>query len=288
VTELFDSAWLKIAWAVKHGDALNENLIAFWEQTEADGLYTTTSHYDAKGHCVVFTVESITPTPPIWGLQLGDVIHNIRSALDHLAWALVKRGDRPNLTKDEATKVYFPLASSPSHFQKLRPTYLPGVKFADWTLVRKYQPYFQGKRRYGIHAFSLLADLSNDDKHRAVKPILVLPVGGVHEIGQPTDCFITRLTMKTPREALKIGTELQRVYVKKTGPNPQLQMKTQLRALPALSESTLVEDWLHNALSFTVRLLREFSEPPDDVFKLAPGLPPLPWPEKPPPPARGR
>src|SRR5207237_45158 len=81
-------------------------------------LYTTRTEYDAKRHAVILRVESIKPMPVEWGLRLGDVVHNYRSCLDHVAWAIVRRGRRPpsRLSDWEQSSVYFPISRTRNGF----------------------------------------------------------------------------------------------------------------------------------------------------------------------------
>jgi hypothetical protein len=138
VTGLFDSAWLKWGWAVKHGKALDRHITAWRDEHEGDRLFQTHAHYDAKRHCVIYLIDHIEPMPVEWGLMLGDTLNNLRSSLDHVAWAVVKRGKIPKLPKGQAEKVYFPFTKSDRQFSDCLTTKLPGVKLADSALIRRY------------------------------------------------------------------------------------------------------------------------------------------------------
>jgi hypothetical protein len=80
----------KIGWAKRHlaeltrtiGDTLEAHPYRFVGQMDADsGEY-------------VLTVHDLPAMDPTWSLRVGDVVHNLRSGLDHLAWQLVILDDR--------------------------------------------------------------------------------------------------------------------------------------------------------------------------------------------------
>src|SRR5439155_21053237 len=63
------------------------------------------------GQHYVFRVRIFEEPDPRWGLIAGDFVHNIRSALDYLAWQLViLNGKRPN------SAVQFPIFTTCGEF----------------------------------------------------------------------------------------------------------------------------------------------------------------------------
>jgi hypothetical protein len=74
--------------------------------------------YQPKRHGFAVIVTDIDPMPPIWGLMLGDIANNLRSALDQLAWAIVTRGRKPpaTLSKRQRRQVYFPICKDRDEF----------------------------------------------------------------------------------------------------------------------------------------------------------------------------
>ena len=63
--------------------------------------------------------------------------------MDHLAWTLVNRGKTPasTLSPGAQKRIYFPIYEDRIKFNKAIPAKLPGVRRADLTVVRRYQPY---------------------------------------------------------------------------------------------------------------------------------------------------
>jgi hypothetical protein len=109
----FDSAWLKWAQAVVNAEVLEDNINELAGQGVLQMRFGMTKEYDAKRHCIIVTAgpEGVSTVFPItWGLLLGDIVHNYRSSLDHLAWALYKRGSTANLPKRKERLIYFPIA----------------------------------------------------------------------------------------------------------------------------------------------------------------------------------
>jgi hypothetical protein len=221
---------------------------------------------------LILRVVKIAEIPIQCSPKLGDVVHNYRSCLDHVAWALVMRGRRPPhiLSESQANGVYFPICATREEFNrdvdlakrpKKRPK-LPGVLRADTALVRRYQPYQRGKSRLHLHTLTILAALSNDDKHRTILPIFTVPQGGVLYAGDARDCSITRIPAQVRTRPLKVGTEIHRIYVRKTGPNPHMEMEPHLIAEPAITPQVPLREWLTQTRSTIFQLLREFSDPP--------------------------
>lgn len=264
----FDSAWLKWGWAVRHAQALEADLNAYADNPEPKDLYTSRTEYDAKRHCVILRLDTVKPLPPRWGLRLGDVANNFKASLDHLAWVLVHRGS-VTLTTKEKRKVYFPISPSNADFNgRMNSGSLRGIRRADRAILRRYQPYARGKRGIVRHCLTPLSRIANDDKHREVRPLWGAPTGGRLEYRNPTDCEITRVPVVAPRVVLQVGAELQRIYVRKTGPNPDIYMEAHLAAKPLLNKHVWLHEWCQTTTGHVHRLLSEFASPPAEIEEL--------------------
>jgi len=175
-------------------------------------------------------------------------------------WAMVKRGRIPNLSDDQARRVYFPFAKSPGHFRYLVGSRLPGCRRADIAMVRRYQPY---QRRIFRETLGALDVVSNDDKHRTVQPVFALPESAQFKIANPRDCVPGRIA--PPRghtSALNVGTELAYVYVRKTGPNPEIDVEGEIGANIAIHDWVRLDRWSSVTFQVVSDLLFWLAEPP--------------------------
>ena len=261
--EPFESAWLKWAWGVRSADVLLDNIRELAAMTDLEVYLSVSMRYEAKRHCIVLVVDDVgQPFPDLWGLLLGDVVHNWRCALDHIAWALYKRGTA-NLSERRERDVSFPIFTTRTAFNDSLKKNLPGVKLRDTAVVRRYQPYLGGKRRSSKHVLLVLQELSNADKHRFLQPVIAYPKTASYTIVATSDCIYRRLAPKTHEGgAIEPGAELVRFYVKKTGPEPRIQVAPHFSFTPAIRERFPLEDWLHWTARMILNLLREFGEPP--------------------------
>lgn len=134
-------------------------------------LLKTRTDRDREGRVRV-RVQAIGEIPEKWHVWIGECVHDMRSAVDHLAYALNIAGSRedppPNFGKSQ-----FPLMTKRADFRSVnresrkRPDrsmigYFPR---GAWEILERLQPYH---RRTNLHArqLAILAELSNIDKHR--------------------------------------------------------------------------------------------------------------------------
>jgi hypothetical protein len=107
------------------------------------------------------------PPPLRWGVMLGDCVHNLRSALDHLACQLTLLNGG---TMEDCAQTQFPIAStSESQFEQMADRRIPGLSKRHRAFVKWAQPYRAGDKAWK-HPLAILADLSNADKHRLLNP----------------------------------------------------------------------------------------------------------------------
>jgi hypothetical protein len=88
----FSGCWAKVSRANVHLDFLNERVKSFAENMSS---YKVETKDDWQTTEVFIDGE---PEPPVeeWGAIIGDVVHNLRSALDHLVWQLtIANGNTP-------------------------------------------------------------------------------------------------------------------------------------------------------------------------------------------------
>jgi hypothetical protein len=133
--------------------------------------------FDKPRKALVFTGEIVRPMKDalLWGCLLGDGIHNLRSALDHLVWQLVAL----DTGKEPSTDNQFPICDSGGAYWSIgrkgqpstRDFRLRGLSADHLAVIDSCQPYRSytpGKQ----HPLSALRELSNHDKHRLVHTTL--------------------------------------------------------------------------------------------------------------------
>lgn len=101
--------------------------------------------------------------PQMWSVQIGEIAHNLRSALDHLVWQLVilETGQPPTTNKTQ-----FPIFNSEPEYKRSERKFLHGTNAATRSLIEAQQPFHTGEK----HSSPLwhLHELSNFDKHRTI------------------------------------------------------------------------------------------------------------------------
>jgi hypothetical protein len=103
----------------------------------------------------------------MWSIRIGEIIHNFRSALDHIVWELAGRPSIPG------TKTQFPVFHSQDGFDaRGRKNFLKQVDSSAVKLIESEQPFFTRKdgTAEGADASPLwhLKELSDIDKHRTI------------------------------------------------------------------------------------------------------------------------
>ncbi len=107
------------------------------------------------------------PPPLRWGVMLGECVHNLRSALDHLVCQLTLLNGG---TIEDCAQTQYPIASKgEAQFEAMANRRIPGLSKRHRAMVKMTQPYKAGGRA-AFHPLGVLAELSNADKHRLINP----------------------------------------------------------------------------------------------------------------------
>lgn len=177
-----DGCRAKLARAAEHLDALEK---AYGDPYSATALRT----YDQwevfpDGHRwrVTYLDDQELPEPnPHWGLIVGDAVHNMRSALDHLACRLVERGDPSR----DIGRVAFPIwdedpRREPDKLRRYR-TLVEGMREEDEQGVWALQPFHDLAAPSSLMLMDLAA-LDNADKHQICLPTLTVVGEPLHTV----------------------------------------------------------------------------------------------------------
>jgi hypothetical protein len=116
-------------------------------------------------HRIIYLEVDEFPPDDLWGPVIGDIVHNLRSALDHLAWDIA----RPESRRDNARDIGFPIflthpANKPKVCQALRQK-LDHIRPEFHGVIKRVQPY---EAQDLHHPLWLLNQLWNADKHRTL------------------------------------------------------------------------------------------------------------------------
>jgi hypothetical protein len=158
----FDAPWLKYNRAGKHFRDLQSEVNAFWNRDPVGTTFEETEDYQTSGmHRIVATVNEFFPLPI--SSIIGDLVHNLRSALDLMACDLVR------LNGQSTKGVYFPFCNSAADLQQaIKDKNFDRASPAAIAEVIKLAPY-----KGGNDALRAIHDLDIQDKHRAIIPAIL-------------------------------------------------------------------------------------------------------------------
>jgi hypothetical protein len=111
--------------------------------------------------------------PPEFSAFIGDIAQNLRCALDHLAWHLVKTS--PVIPKTEDRNIYFPIFEDATEYQKGKLRKMLGMTDAAIQSIDDIKPYGRLDKRnpsagIGNLALYWLSAINIQDKHRLLIP----------------------------------------------------------------------------------------------------------------------
>ncbi|HEV3093110.1 MAG TPA: hypothetical protein VGY30_01200 [Solirubrobacteraceae bacterium] len=229
---------LRRAIRKKHGDTFS---IPLSRQYEAD-----------KG-AVVWRIQSLPEVSDIWGLLVGDALHNFRCALDHLWWQLASLHMGVEPSNKQAKDIQFPILSDPVFRDETRWMDHRFLQYIDPLHSAKVEPLqpFNPPEGDEINFLGVLADLSNEDKHRVIHAVFILPPG----LGIPfpsnesfLDCEPVPVYMPEIGHAVKalkfrlgqgmtyVDSPILEVPVRVTGSNPDVDLEPDLPGRIAFSD----------------------------------------------------
>lgn len=211
----------KIDRAIEQLQALQRELTTFGQQPNPYAMHV---HADREGGQYVFEIYPAWDpgTAPRWGVIVGEIVHDLRSGLDHLVRDLVVFFDGKH-----SREHFFPIVTEePSGGFSAWATRtwrkqghehhgpLFGLPDAAVAVIEHCQPYHGADQR----TLRLLHGLWSTDKHRHLTPMFLLS-------RSPTlDLRDVRLIERLP-DRYERGAQIVEVRVENVGPNPHVDVQ---------------------------------------------------------------
>jgi hypothetical protein len=169
-----DGVRIKVDRAKVHDRTVNGEI----QQWDEAGVYTWAAEVRDDGHRHIWRAVNPPANNPQWSAMVGDCVHNLRSALDHLAWQLVRLSgtDKPQ------PNFNFPIYD---HRPGTRKGWWPwSRKFPAMRIARYIKPEMFGlidglQPYHGTESgerLRLIGEINNFDKHRDI----IVVAGSVH------------------------------------------------------------------------------------------------------------
>ena len=156
----FEGISAKIRRADDQINSLKSDMDGFCEDIRQSIAHEVRRNVDEQ----VWVFSGATPNVPIeWSVRLGEILYNLRSALDHLVWQLVlANGQKPGPHNA------FPIVNNRCDWQGTTSNNkLKGVTPRVKAMVEHLQPYTGGiNLPFNVAGFWTLHSLCNIDKHR--------------------------------------------------------------------------------------------------------------------------
>jgi hypothetical protein len=181
---------LKLERATEHLSTLQDQ-IDEW----IDATYRYVAELDPRSGKKHIFVQVLNAPPAAFRPIIGDCLHNLRSALDNLAYELAVAHHKCALPEPFHRKSEFPILRT---------------RLAAYTQRRKYlfkrlQPYQRGAK-YWVHPLWQLHHLNNLDKHRFPHVVQFATVAGAYFPDSPRRPSDLEINMGPLRDGMRVAT----------------------------------------------------------------------------------
>lgn len=152
----------KISRAEHHLSDIDTSL-KFLIGDDPNAKHPVTFEFQADGKELIVRLTNCQPVNPALPLMIGDCLHNLRSALDHLVYRLALKN---GATVKSANKTFFPIYLTEAKFDhRVKKLVEPFISGAALTEIKKCQPYSAYDIREEADIW-ILSQLDIFDKHR--------------------------------------------------------------------------------------------------------------------------
>lgn len=186
-----------------------------------------------------------------WSLDLGDALHNLRSAFDAVAWGMAHFNDaEPTRPKS----VYFPICTAEKQWKKALDDWVSEIPPEFQERLRVMQPFTYVPAGQ-VSLLSMLHDLDIQDKHRDILSVSVdmegINLGGSFEYEDPDAQAVPRVDMK---DDVKFGDG---VVLGTIHAGTRIRMVGQMILRPSVKVQLAYRDTTHDVMPMLQQLVTE-------------------------------
>ncbi|WP_349885300.1 hypothetical protein ABRP18_001155 [Microbacterium sp. WHRI 7836] len=186
-----------------------------------------------------------------WSLDLGDALHNLRSAFDAVAWGMAHFKDaEPARPKS----VYFPICTEEKQWKKAVSDWVGEIDPELQERLRLMQPFTYVPAGQ-VSLLSILHDLDIQDKHRDILTVTAdlegVNLGGSFQYEDPATPALPRVEMKND---VKFGDGVVLGTIHAGTP---IQMVGQMILRPAIKVQLIHEDKTFDVVPMLQQLVQE-------------------------------
>jgi len=155
----------KLTRAERQLEVLEQQVGGIWPPTKA---WPVRTEVDRAGLEYRFYLGELPSIEPDWALLAGEIMFNLRSALDHLVFQLHVRHYRGTVPEDVESTSQFPIFYDPADFRRYGSRRIKKLGEREGRAIRWLQPYVrrEDKWRWVRHDLEDLDTFHNIDKHR--------------------------------------------------------------------------------------------------------------------------
>ena len=195
----------------------------------------------------MFVFRGETPQVPInYSVRIGEIIYNLRSALDHLVWQLVlSNGEEPGTNNE------YPIYSDRTRYTRAVERKLRGVSTAAQSVIEAYQPFQRpggiGSQLWNLHS------MSNFDKHRRLNMVVAYSNGPRLRIMTPDSDSRMPVQARAPIGKLKTNMELAVLYDLDVVVEPNFRIEVRFESSnlkPVLNSESSLDEIIDNEFAF--------------------------------------
>jgi hypothetical protein len=191
-----DLILLKVERAKKHIAELDDALKRFFNPKP----YEVATKRDPKTRELIYYLVKADPVPPTIAAIAGDVLQNLRTALDHTAYHLFRVSVGP--TGGDGKHIYFPISDSAAKYKTEQPGKVKGMRKEFIDVIDRLTPYRPDPTAPhvgGNETLWMLHRLNNIDKHR-----LLVTVWSALEAHEITPAIRAQLEARFPDKLLEL------------------------------------------------------------------------------------
>jgi len=169
VSHPLEEAYAKVERAGQYIQQLHEHNVA-WVAAHPYNIVAEVDQDSGRRIGVARAQGPEEAVPMYFGLVAGDFAHNLRSALNYLAWQLALRPVGTGPGRDTQFPIFFDRdghtykTPARERFLASAPRFMHGIQPEHQARIERYQPYHGGYRK----DLAFLASINDIDKHRVV------------------------------------------------------------------------------------------------------------------------